>query len=55
MCPPALARAQALIVEDGMLPLAAAMLKNTATEEAATRLLGGLDDCFEDMIASAKA
>ena len=45
---------QAIVVEEGMLPLAAAMLKEKSTEEAGNRLLVCLDDCFEDMIASAK-
>lgn len=45
---------QAITVEEGMLPLAAALLKEKSTEEAGTRLLGSLDDCFVDMIASAK-
>jgi hypothetical protein len=45
---------QALVVEDGMLPLAAKMLSDKAMAEAATRLLSCLDDCFEDMIAAAK-
>ena len=45
---------QAITVEEGMLPLAAALLKEKSTEEAGTRLLGSLDDCFVDMVASAK-
>jgi len=46
---------QAQVVEDGMLPLAAKMLSDKVMAEAATRLLSCLDDCFDDMIASAKA
>jgi len=45
---------QAVVVEDGILPLAAAMLKEKSTDEAATRLLAGFDECFEDLIESAK-
>ena len=50
-----LGQLQAVMAEEGMLPLAAAMLKSKATEEAASRLLAGLDDCFYDMVAAAKA
>ena len=45
---------QAVAVEEGMLPLACKMQKEKSTEEAAMRLLGGMDGCFEDMIAAAK-
>lgn len=43
-----------MLVEDGLLPLAAALLKDKASEEAATRLLGVLDECFDEMVAQAK-
>ena len=46
---------QAVLVEDGMLPLVVRLLKEKTSSEAATRLLEGLDDCFEDMIAAAKS
>ena len=46
---------QAQCVEDGMLPLVGAMLKDKSSSEAATRLFGGLDDCFDDMVAASKA
>ena len=45
---------QAVAVEEGMLPLVGKMLKDKSMQEAATRLFGGLDDCFEDMVAAAK-
>ena len=45
---------QAELVEEGILPLAAALLKHKASAEAATRLLGVFDECFDDLIAAAK-
>ena len=45
---------QAELVEEGILPLAAALLKHKASVEAATRLLGVFDECFDDLIAAAK-
>jgi len=45
---------QAVMVEEGILPLAAAMLKDKASEEAATRLFGVFDECFDELIAAAK-
>ena len=45
---------QAQCVEDGMLPLTTALLKDKPSAAAATRLLGTLDECFEDMVAAAK-
>jgi len=46
--------AQAVMVEEGMLPLAAALLKDKKTEEASSKLFAILDDCFEDMVAASK-
>jgi hypothetical protein len=45
---------QAELVEEGILPLAAALLKHKASAEAATRLLGVFDECFDGLIAAAK-
>ena len=39
---------QAELVEEGILPLAAALLKHKASVEAATRLLGVFDECFDE-------
>jgi len=48
------APAQAVLVEDGVLTLAAALLKNKSTEDAGSKLLASFDECFADMVASAK-
>lgn len=45
---------QAVLVEEGVLPLAAALLKTKTTEEAGSRLLGVFDECFDDMVEKAK-
>jgi hypothetical protein len=45
---------QAVLVEEGVLPLAAALLKAKSTEEAGSKLLGIFDECFDDMVAKAK-
>ena len=47
-------RAEGWSREEGMLPLVGKMLKDKSMQEAASRLFGGLDDCFEDMVAAAK-
>jgi len=46
---------QAVLVEEGMLLLLTPLLKAKATEEAGSKLLGALDECFDDLVATAKS